>query len=533
MNDNMEPKNVDENLEGKTEKNKKKDGKKKKIIGIVCGILIVAVIGIFLLLTKNGMNQKTKIKKEVEKVESKYEMSGNALEDFDLSFLQLENKDENTIYSPLSIKYALEMLSEGAKGNTKAQLDAVIGKYEARKYNNSANMSFANAMFINNSNKDQIKNKYMDTLKNKYNADIVFDSFTTPDTINSWVKDKTFGLIDKLFDDVSRNSYVLANALAINMEWVNLLQSTPTAGKRQYTVSYHHEDFSDYISLIEGDVYPSVKFNNSMDAKSTEVAAAINKYNIVKELGEENIRKEITNEYNEWVNGEGSNYSDNLPTEEFVDKFIKELNENYKQVDTSTDFLFYNDDEVKTFAKDLKEYDGTTLQYVGIMPKNVDINTFVTNSNADKLNKIINNLKEIKEENFAEGKVYKIKGNIPLFNFDYELDFQNDLKQLGITDVFDLGKADLSNITGEKDTCIEKASHKANIEFSNEGIKAAAVTGFAGLGSASGGFEHLYKVPVEEIDISFNQPYIFLIRDKKTGEVWFVGKVVKPTENNK
>ena len=40
---------------------------------------------------------------------------------FDIKFLKLENNKENMIYSPLSIKYALKMLNEGAEGNTKKQ----------------------------------------------------------------------------------------------------------------------------------------------------------------------------------------------------------------------------------------------------------------------------------------------------------------------------------------------------------------------------------------------------------------------------
>lgn len=517
------------------EDNKKKKNKKSKIIIIVLTILIVIVLAVivFLFITKNNKGSEVKVKTEVEKVENKYEMSGNSLENFDLSFLQLENENKNIIYSPLSIKYALEMLSEGASGNTKAQLDAVIGKYEARKYSNNANMSFANAMFIKDSYKDSIKSSYTDTLKNKYNAEIIFDSFSTPDTLNLWVKDRTFGLIDKLFDDVSGNSYVLTNALAIDMEWNHLLQSAAGLGDKgiMYFINYNHEDYGAFISPIDSDYYPSVKFNETFDAKSTEVGASINKYDIIKELGEENIRKEITDEYNEWLQNEGAGYSSNLSTEEFVTQFIKELGENYKKVDVSTDFSFYVDDDFKVFAKDLKEYEGTTLQYIGIMPKNQDINTFVEDVDADKLNKLIGNLKEIKEENFEEGKVYKLTGKIPLFNFDYELDFKKDLEELGISDVFDSSKADLSKITGGKDTAIDKVSHKANIDFSNEGIKAAAVTAASGLGSARGGFEHLYKVPVEEIDINFNKPYMFLIRDKNTGEVWFVGKVVEPTKN--
>ena len=64
-------------------------------------------------------------------------MSGNSLENFDLYFLKLENEAKNKVYSPLSIKYALEMLAEGSEGNTKKQIEAVVGDYKAKSYPNS------------------------------------------------------------------------------------------------------------------------------------------------------------------------------------------------------------------------------------------------------------------------------------------------------------------------------------------------------------------------------------------------------------
>ena len=103
---------------------------------------------------------------------------------------------------------------------------------------------------------------------------------------------------------------------------------------------------------------------------------------------------------------------------------------------------------------------------------------------------------------------------------------KNDLKKLGIKDIFDEKKADLSNLAS--DAHIEEVLHKATIDFSNEGIKAAAATIEAGMGSTSFGFEHLFKIPVIEIDITFDKPYLFLIRDKDSGEVWFVGSVYQP-----
>lgn len=536
MNDNNDLKKENEKTEISVKEKSKK--KSKKIVVIIVVLLLIAVaalvVGMLLANTNNNKKEEKVITTKKKEVYSEYRMSGNQLEAFDLYFLQLENAKKNKIYSPLSIKYALEMLGEGAKGETKEQIDNIIGEYKAKKYTNSEHMSFANAMFIKNTFKEKVKQNYITKLSNNYNAEIIYDSFITPDNANNWVSNKTFGLIDNLFDDISANDYILVNALAIDMEWNKKIQASLNANgyQDQYSVSFKHENYSAYVPVISGERYGSISFNNnSINAKAVEIGATINNYDIVKTLGEENIRKTITEEYKEYLAKGGCGELDNKNVDEYVTQFIKELDSNYKQLKTSTDFKFYTDDKVKAFAKDLKEYNGTTLQYVGIMPTKENLDQYIKNTDKEKITSVINNLKEIKNENFTEGKITKITGKIPLFKFDYELSLMDDLKQLGIKNVFDANKADITNITSVKGSYISSASHKANIEFSNEGIKAAAATQEGGLGSTTCGFEHLYDVPIEVIDLTFDNPYMFIIRDKKTGEVWFMGTVYEPVVN--
>ena len=109
-------------------------------------------------LNKNK-KKNTTIKNDNKEYYSAYKMSSNGLEEFDLSFLKLENNKKNMLYSPLSIKYALSMLSSGASGSSKKEIDAVIGDYKSKKYINSENMSFANAMFIKDKFKEQVKKR--------------------------------------------------------------------------------------------------------------------------------------------------------------------------------------------------------------------------------------------------------------------------------------------------------------------------------------------------------------------------------------
>ena len=85
----------------------------------------------------------------------------------------------------------------------------------------------------------------------------------------------------------------------------------------------------------------------------------------------------------------------------------------------------------------------------------------------------------------------------------------NDLKTLGIKNVFEIGKANLKNITSDE-LYINKISHKSNIEFTQDGIKAATIT-YAGGKGAGEIFNYYFEVPVEEIDLTFDKPYMFII----------------------
>ncbi len=520
--------------------------KKKPIILIliICLVLSAAIVTVVLLSTGKTNKDKGDENKIETKNENKSEfrMTGNSLEKFDLYFLKLENQEKNKVYSPLSIKYALEMLAEGSTGETKEQLDAVIGDYKAKKYDNNDNMSFANAMFIRDSFKEEVKEDYQNMLKDKYNAEIIIDSFSSPDTINNWISNKTFKLIDKLVDSVDDLDFALVNALAIDMKWNNLIHcasgSDPTIPCMSYYVNYPHEKLpgEDYeYTYMEAPYmgfagYDSIKFNGKDGIMAAKILASFNNYNVVKTLGEEKVRETIKKAYQEWLNTDESKYYEKEDPNKVADRFIKELNENYGKEEISTDFMLYDDDNVKGFAKDLKTYNGTTLQYVAIMPKTGTLKDYVDKVTIEDINKVINNLKELKKENFEEGYVTFVEGYIPMFKFEYELNIMDDLIKLGITDVFDSTKADLgSMLKNSKGEFISTIKHKANIEFSNEGIKAAAATLEGGVGNADGGFNYLFEVPVKRINLSFDNPYLYLIRDKNSGEVWFMGTVYEPT----
>ena len=363
--------------------------------------------------------------------------------DFDFKLLKSLNENKNMIYSPLSAKYALKMLEEASKGETKSQISKLIGDLSIKNYKSSKNMSLANSFFIRDSFKEDIKDSYIKLLSSKYNADIKFDEFKSADNINSWVSEKTFEIIPTILEneDVESLDFALINALAIDMEWERKFFGEGQDAK------YLHEE-SDlqgtYLNIIQFSNIESPKsfkgFKNvDDDISAMDIDVTINNYDIVKEIGEDKMKEIVKSDMEEKKKSYTDDEEGYFPGdfEEFWKSYFDQIKENYHNLGFKTDFSIYNTDDVKVFAKDLKEYDGTTLQYIGIMPTKDSLDDFINKLDTNKIKEYITNLKSITDyNNFKEGVVTKIIGKIPKFNFKYLVNLKEELIKYGVTDDF-------------------------------------------------------------------------------------------------
>jgi len=362
--------------------------------------------------------------------------------DFDFSFLKLENNKKNMLYSPLSIKYALNMLQEGAVNNTYTEINKVIGNTELPKYSNIEKiLSFANGLFIRDTYYGKVKSEYTNTLKAKYDAEVIKDEFKSADNANKWIENKTLGIIkDMLKDEVVKNIYtvmILINALAIDMEWVKKFGDDKTYGDKFY-------------------------MDNGKEMKATMMS--------MTEVSSNNI-------------------------------------------------AYYKDDDITVLTMDLREYYGTQFEFMAIMPKE-NLSAYIENVSKEQINEIDKKLKLSSDEE------YGVNVRIPKFKFSYDLKLKDDLKELGIKDAFDEKDANFSKMAEinslDENIFVGDALHKADIEFTEKGVKAAAVTVIIMMGG-SGLIREKYPV-----DIVINRPFMFIIRDKNTKDIWFTGTVYEP-----
>lgn len=106
-----------------------------------------------------------------------------------------------------------------------------------------------------------------------------------------------------------------------------------------------------------------------------------------------------------------------------------------------------------------------------------------------------------------------VEWSVPKFDLSADLDLMSTLKSLGITDLLEADKADLSGLTSV-DTSLSLAQQMTRVSVDEEGVEAAAVTIIAdGMGG----------IPDETCVMNLNRPFLFVLRSQ--GVALFVGVV--------
>ncbi len=151
-------------------------------------------------------------------------------------------------------------------------------------------------------------------------------------------------------------------------------------------------------------------------------------------------------------------------------------------------------------------YYGNKLSMLVIMPDVGTFDSFLTSLTPTVLSDITSNL-AAKEIDLA----------LPRFSFTKEASMGDLLRSLGMADAFDPTVADFSGIDGNRDLYISNVFHQAFIAVDEQGTEAAAATAI-GLGATS--------IPVADVSVTVDHPFVFFIRERQTGLLLFMGKVV-------
>ena len=348
---------------------------------------------------------------------------------------------ENIFLSPFSISQALAMTCNGADGETRRQMEAVLRKQNLSSqdlnetyhtlvkalgsHDPKVKLQIANALFY-----DQnlaVKSDFIQTNQHYYDAAIQKLDFgaqqQTLNTVNSWVKNKTNQKIDKILDQVNaEDAMYLINAIYFNGNWTYQFDKNATTDR-----PFHLEDGTTIQVPTMTTEAPFRYFGNSA-LEIIELPYGNKKFSMLIAL---------------------------------------------PSVETGTKLL-----------------------------KN--------QLTAENLQQWMAGMTEVKKKVF-----------LPKFEFSWEKTLNDDLIAMGMPDAFDEGKANFSGINEELRLFISEVKHKSYIKVDEEGTEAAAVTSVT-VGVTSVG-----------PDLSFraDRPFFFLIREKDTNAILFIGRMSNPLEN--
>ncbi|MBU3895763.1 serpin family protein [Patescibacteria group bacterium] len=179
-----------------------------------------------------------------------------------------------------------------------------------------------------------------------------------------------------------------------------------------------------------------------------------------------------------------------------------------------TPMMFMNPEKTSFNYADTEDLQILELPYKGdeismlILLPTENLNTIESSLTVEKINEYKAQMKETKLDSIS----------LPKFEFDTKYFMTDTLGNLGMPTAFS-GNADFSGMTGGRDLFISSVIHQAYVKVDEEGTEAAAATTVGMLTSA---------MPQEKI-FRANHPFIFLIQEKETGNILFLGRVINPT----
>jgi len=109
-----------------------------------------------------------------------------------------------------------------------------------------------------------------------------------------------------------------------------------------------------------------------------------------------------------------------------------------------------------------------------------------------------------------------MEGCLPRFKVTGAFELSQALISLGMVDAF--GRADFSGMDGTQSLFISAVVHQAFVEVNEEGAEAAAATAVI---LARG-------LPAPAPVFRADHPFLFLLRDRRTGGILFMGRVADP-----
>ncbi|MDQ7816628.1 MAG: serpin family protein [Melioribacteraceae bacterium] len=190
------------------------------------------------------------------------------------------------------------------------------------------------------------------------------------------------------------------------------------------------------------------------------------------------------------------------------DLFTKQSGEKVpcKMMNLENDFYLSSNDTFTVI--DLPYGKGNFSMTILLPDKDKSLNDVLNSLTDATWSGLISNLVKMKKELY-----------MPRFKLEYKLNLNNTLKALGMSVAFDPYGANFKKLyDGSENAYISNVEHKTFVDVNEEGTEAAAVTSVE-IGLTS----------IMDTVIRLDRPFIFVIREKNSNCILFIGKLEDPS----
>ncbi|XP_042597707.1 leukocyte elastase inhibitor-like isoform X2 [Cyprinus carpio] len=401
----------------------------------------------------------------------------------------------NVFYSPISISSALAMVSLGAKGNTAAQMFKVLS------FTNPPKPDAATPASHQQAQKPQIacgvKGQHGPSMTQQTQK---FEKCPPRPAPGQKTEDQIHSSFNKLMSDLKKPGapYVLSLANRLYGEQsYQFVEKFLNDAKIYYEAGLEKVDFSKKSARV--DINNWVEKNTQGKIKDLLPQGSIDAM----------TRLVLVNAI--YFKG---NWVKKFPKEATSDGQFK-LN----KTQTKPVKMMYQKSEFPLAL--IPEMDSQVLElpYVG---KNVSMLIILPNEIQDKTTGLQKLEKALTYEKLMEWTrpevMYKgeVEVSLPRFKMEKTYDMKNLLISMGMEDVFNEQKVNLSGMSPSNNLVLTKVIHKAFVEVNEEGTEAAGATGAI---FATRSFAQMFIA---------DHPFLFFIRHNPTKSILFYGRFCSP-----
>ncbi|XP_026138973.1 leukocyte elastase inhibitor-like isoform X3 [Carassius auratus] len=363
----------------------------------------------------------------------------------------------NVFYSPISISSALAMVSLGAKENTAAQMFKVL--------------SFTNP--------------------------------PKPDAATE-TEDQIHSSFNKLMSEVKKpgSLYVLSLANRLYGEQsYQFVEKFLNDAKRYYEAGLEEVDFKKKSDATRVDINKWVEKNTQGKIKDLLPQGSI----------DARTRLVLVNAI--YLKGNWMKKFPKGATRDGQFKLNKTQTKPVEMMNQTTEFPLAFIPEMDSQVLELP-YVGKNLSLLIILPNEIQDET----TGLQKLEKALSYEKLMEWTRPEVMYETDVKVSLPRFKMEETYDMKSLLISMGMEDVFDGKKVNLSGMSPNNDLVVSKVIHKAFVEVNEEGTEAAAATGFTEM-KKSGRIPKVFNA---------DHPFLFFIRHNPSKSILFYGRFCSP-----